>query len=555
MYTEEERAKWKALVERWRNGEKVFDAGRRVEQTDNTSVQKQQPVQPIKRDFVAEATRKHAAEAVGPDTRSQYQREQSQSAKQYANQQYQKAKDEAKRAEGLEQMMKTISPSTYVEAATGQDLGTAGRFVTDAAIFGGSSALKNTITNAAKTSYKNFTIKNALKTAVNESPVITAYNRNAAVKDFGTLWDYQTYLDNVFPNSKVKNILWHGSKVKGLQSFSTDAIGSNMPIKGSVGMYLAPEKTTAANYGSKGDIYPVLLNSENPFITNQFFGGISKDGVNVAKISPKVRNTILAENDAVIAPARGEIAFFNPDDALILGSDRDVQGFRNFIRSNRTRLRKQLSKDGYIYHNGGITPGEYKYYGRKINYQNPELDRLSDYQLDDMLGDYIGNGAERTVYQDLRNNNRVLKITDGGADDVQITNIKDLPEYVEESLMINQLPGVPPLSYEGFIKDESRYLPVFSQQKVTPLKKVADPFEAFTKQYILPNGKTPTGKLSAIRRIDADKTFGRLGYKPIKNKPGRFTVDGFPGIISDLGQKNIGIDALGNIKIFDPMIE
>lgn len=555
MYTEEERAKWRERVARWRNGEQVYDAGRIVEKSDNTSVQKQEPVQPIKRDFVAEATRKHAAEAVGPDTRSQYQREQSQSAKQYANQQYQKDKDNAKRAEGLEQMMKTVSPSTYVEAVTGQDLSEVGRFVTDAAIFGGSSALKNTITNVAKTSYKNFTIKNALKTAVNESPVITAYNRNAAVKDFGTLWDYQTYLDNVFPNSKVKNILWHGSKVKGLQSFSTDAIGSNMPIKGSVGMYLAPEKTTAANYGSKGDIYPVLLNSENPFVTNQFFGGISKNGVNVAKISPKVRNTILAENDAVIAPARGEIAFFNPDDALILGSNRDVQGFRNFIRSNRTRLRKQLSKDGYVYHNGGITPGEYKYYGRKINYQNPELDRLSDYQLDDMLGDCIGNGAERTVYQDLRNNNRVLKITDGGADDVQITNIKDLPEYVEESLMINQLPGVPPLSYEGFIKDGSRYLPVFSQQKVTPLKKVADPFEAFTKQYILPNGKTPTGKLSAIRRIDTDKTFGRLGYKPIKNKPGRFTVDGFPGIISDLGQKNIGIDALGNIKIFDPMIE
>jgi macrodomain Ter protein organizer (MatP/YcbG family) len=44
MFTEEERAKWKALVEHWRNGEKVFDAGRRVEQTDNTSVQKQEPV-------------------------------------------------------------------------------------------------------------------------------------------------------------------------------------------------------------------------------------------------------------------------------------------------------------------------------------------------------------------------------------------------------------------------------------------------------------------------------------------------------------------------------
>jgi hypothetical protein len=42
-------------------------------------------------------------------------------------------------------------------------------------------------------------------------------------------------------------------------------------------------------------------------------------------------------------------------------------------------MRKQLSKDGYIYKNGGITPGEYKYYGRKPNYNEPKLDQLTDY--------------------------------------------------------------------------------------------------------------------------------------------------------------------------------
>ena len=63
---------------------------------------RQEVVEPVKRDFIAEAQRKHAAEAVGPDTRSSYQQKQSQAAKQYANEQYQKAKDDAKRAEGLE---------------------------------------------------------------------------------------------------------------------------------------------------------------------------------------------------------------------------------------------------------------------------------------------------------------------------------------------------------------------------------------------------------------------------------------------------------------------
>lgn len=51
MYTEEERAKWRQLVARWKAGEKVFDAGKRIEKTDATTVQRQEPVQPIKRQY------------------------------------------------------------------------------------------------------------------------------------------------------------------------------------------------------------------------------------------------------------------------------------------------------------------------------------------------------------------------------------------------------------------------------------------------------------------------------------------------------------------------
>lgn len=51
MYSEEERAKWRELVARWKAGEKVFDAGKRVEKTDATTVQRQEPVQPIKRQY------------------------------------------------------------------------------------------------------------------------------------------------------------------------------------------------------------------------------------------------------------------------------------------------------------------------------------------------------------------------------------------------------------------------------------------------------------------------------------------------------------------------
>lgn len=40
MFTEDERAKWRERVARWRNGEQVYDAGKIVEKSDNTSVKK-----------------------------------------------------------------------------------------------------------------------------------------------------------------------------------------------------------------------------------------------------------------------------------------------------------------------------------------------------------------------------------------------------------------------------------------------------------------------------------------------------------------------------------
>lgn len=51
MFTEEERAKWRELVARWKAGEKVFNAGKRIEKTDATTVQRQEPIQPIKRQY------------------------------------------------------------------------------------------------------------------------------------------------------------------------------------------------------------------------------------------------------------------------------------------------------------------------------------------------------------------------------------------------------------------------------------------------------------------------------------------------------------------------
>ena len=52
MYTEEERAKWRRMFKQWKEtGESPWSAGIRKEQPDATTVQRQEPVQPIKREY------------------------------------------------------------------------------------------------------------------------------------------------------------------------------------------------------------------------------------------------------------------------------------------------------------------------------------------------------------------------------------------------------------------------------------------------------------------------------------------------------------------------
>ena len=76
-----------------------------VLQNDNTSIQRPMIIQPIKRDFIAEAQRKHSAEAISQDNRTSDQRKRDNKEADYKHQQYQKAKDDQKRAEGLQNLM------------------------------------------------------------------------------------------------------------------------------------------------------------------------------------------------------------------------------------------------------------------------------------------------------------------------------------------------------------------------------------------------------------------------------------------------------------------
>jgi hypothetical protein len=84
-------------------------------------------------------------------------------------------------------------------------LGTVGRLITDAAAFGSPSLIKQGFNFASK-QYGKYAVRNMLKRSIDDNGIITAYNRNPAIKDIGSLQMYQDYLNTVFPNSKLAGV-------------------------------------------------------------------------------------------------------------------------------------------------------------------------------------------------------------------------------------------------------------------------------------------------------------------------------------------------------------
>ena len=203
---------------------------------------------------------------------------------------------------------------------------------------------------------KIYKINRALNQGIDENAIITGYQRNSRMMDTGTLQQYQQYLDQVFPETKVSAIQWHGGK-KGIQQLINPGIGSHVDnYTSNLGIYVTPKKAAAMGYrknvtslGQKDipfidqlkanfgfgkvkqqtidkytDIYPVKINANNVVSTYKS-GTLTPEIVNSSGV-----NTVFKGGTSIFP----EYVYTNPDQGLILGSNQDLIRFQNFIKAN-----------------------------------------------------------------------------------------------------------------------------------------------------------------------------------------------------------------------------
>ena len=160
-----------------------------------------------------------------------------------------------------------------------------------------------------------------------KSGVSELFESNPELAEIGTEQQYSEYLNTIFPDSKVKDIVYHGTKGERFEKFV-----ENLESTERQGFFFTRDKNAA--YSIKGgNVLQVLLDVKNLEFIPQ------KDRAEFRNIgSPK---NILKEAgfDAVEIEgfAEGtEINIFEPEQIHILGSKQDIQGFKEFVDSQIT---------------------------------------------------------------------------------------------------------------------------------------------------------------------------------------------------------------------------
>ena len=243
------------------------------------------------------------------------------------------------------------------------DVAKQGNYGTAAALLG-LAALPNALEKPIKKVLKKVgSFVNAATAAKYPSALEYAYRRNPELAKIGTIDDYENYIKTIFPESKVQDIQYHMGP-KGIQELKPSIGGDSWSVNPDArGIYVTPERSYSEalrkyttnrlekpsiltyirrNITPRGwkvpneqytEIYPVMVDTRNPLQTR----GIWTWGIKEDKY-----NSLMNQYDGIINKGprwwqnvnkMPETIIPTTEQTFILGTDRDVAGFSNYMKS------------------------------------------------------------------------------------------------------------------------------------------------------------------------------------------------------------------------------
>lgn len=196
--------------------------------------------------------------------------------------------------------------------------------------------------------------RNQSSTQKSKEDVSFVFESNPELASIGTQQQYLQYLSTIFPNSKVKDIVYRADKRTNLTAQTTVDDYTQIYVNG---VYYTTKLDYVNNYNKilKGKIYPTILNIVNPaeIKTKQDIERLGRnktefERINKLKYSTNPKDSLIFDNSIYKTNDKygeigKEIVVFEPEQIHILGSKQDIQGFKEFV-DNKDEVKTIESK-------------------------------------------------------------------------------------------------------------------------------------------------------------------------------------------------------------------
>jgi hypothetical protein len=178
-----------------------------------------------------------------------------------------------------------------------------------------------------------------------KSGVNYIYQQHPELSTIGTQEEYSQYLDTIFPDSQVKDIVYHSTNAKEIEG--GELRPSREGVYGS-GIYVQTNREFTSNFGST--ILSLIINTKSPFDyykkngqRNDFFTKILEKWRKTNKFyfaeaaKEEFQDEIKKVGfDSIKTDEPGNNSYyilFEPKQIHILGIKNDIEGFKKFIKN------------------------------------------------------------------------------------------------------------------------------------------------------------------------------------------------------------------------------
>lgn len=180
--------------------------------------------------------------------------------------------------------------------------------------------------------------------------VAEIFDSTPELASIGTPEQYSEYLDTIFPDSKVKDIVYHGAMEQ--------LLPKDGKFKGYV-TYFTDFKNYAETFGFpiNRKVISAVINVKSPFNAQSELADVPEEiHVTDEFTNPRIIKSNTKGYDSVVGIDAGQkegktIAVFEPEQIHILGGKQDVEGFRDFVvrgALTSSTLKKPLTLNAII---------------------------------------------------------------------------------------------------------------------------------------------------------------------------------------------------------------